>query len=173
MRFYLGRELHDTGRDREAAEQLEIFLRNRTPGSKTALTPCLTLSACYQALGQTERILPALLQSLEWDTPGQRSAVRRAPTFSSSSGLNRPFSGVIWQRTARRNTGGFFFPRLLRLSALHAAVRMLRPSGQHPMAEICNEKAAACKPDDEGGRLPLPDFARWHLEREATPAPSD
>ena len=35
------------------------------------------------------------------------------------------------------------------------------------------QKAAACKPDDQAVAYNRAYFARWHLEREATPEPSD
>lgn len=174
MRFYLGRELHDAGRDEEAAVQLETFLREPDAWVENRIDACLTLSACYRTLGQTERILPALLQSLEWDTPRAEICCAAGAYFYESQQLAQ---AIFWYDLAtqctRRDTGGFSSPDCYDYLPYMQLCVCYDRMGNIPMAEICNEKAAACKPDDPAVAYNRAYFARWHLEREATPEPSD
>lgn len=174
MRFYFGRELHDAGRDEEAAEQLEIFLREPDAWIENRMDACLTLSACYRALGRTERVLPALLQSLEWDTPRAEICCAAGTYFFERQRFEQAiFWYVLATRCARRDNGGFSSPDCYDYLPYMQLCVCYDRLGNTPMAEICNEKAAACKPDDQAVAYNRAYFARWHLEREATPGPSD
>ena len=75
------------------------------------MTPASPCRPAIRHLAKRSGFYPRCCRVWSGIPPGQRSAVRRAPTFSSSSGLNRPFSGMIWQRTAHAGTPVVFLPQ--------------------------------------------------------------
>jgi len=67
--YYYARELKDHGQWINAAYYFEKFLNTKEGWIEDNIATCYNLSICYSALGDSHKIMPILLKSLEYDAP--------------------------------------------------------------------------------------------------------
>lgn len=67
--YYFARELKDHERYVESIYYFEQFLRDNSGWVEDNIAACYNLALCYKALNQSEKILPTLLRSFEYDSP--------------------------------------------------------------------------------------------------------
>jgi len=67
--YYYARENKDHGLWEQAAKYFEKFLATKKGWVEDNITACHSLGICYRALGEAEKVLPALLRSFEYDAP--------------------------------------------------------------------------------------------------------
>ena len=67
--YYYARELKDHGIWINAAYYFEKFLESKKGWVEDNIASCYNLSICYHSLSDTEKILPILLKSFEYDAP--------------------------------------------------------------------------------------------------------
>ena len=79
--LWFARDLRESGRFREAAEQFEQFLLTPDIGAEDAVAACFELSFCYQSLGDRARMADVLVHSLKYASPRAEICCRIGETF--------------------------------------------------------------------------------------------
>ena len=147
--FYYARELAAHGREEEAAALWEDFFGFGEQGwAENKREACRDLSACYLRHGTGGKAAFAALARghCAFGPPRAELCCDLGACFLPA-GETIPHSGVLVRsrpdpRPRQDQSGGFVSPGLLRVSALHAAVRVLLPHGQPgPLAESSTGRA--------------------------------
>lgn len=148
--FYYGSELCDAIRYEEAAAVFRQFLERPDGWVEDKIRACFRLGECLRMLGRHEEALPALLKSLEYDTPraeiccgiggcfkSRGDYARAAFWFEQAAGLKPPANN--WGFVHHDYYG--FIPAL-ELCVCHYWL------GNMQEAARWNARAAALKPND-------------------------
>ena len=69
QQYYFARELKDHGQWPQAAAYFEKFLASKKGWVEDNIAACFNLAICYNQLKQTEKVLPILIKSFEFDAP--------------------------------------------------------------------------------------------------------
>lgn len=107
--FYYARELHDHGRNHEAAQTLNAFLDGGQGWVENNIEACRLLAECLNALGEKDAALQALLRSFLYDEPRAETCCELGRMFLDGG---RYREAAFWYETAltrekRPETGAF------------------------------------------------------------------
>ena len=69
QQYYYARELKDHGQWKKSAKYFKKFLDSGKGWIEDNIATCYNLSICYNQLGETQKILPILLKSFEYEAP--------------------------------------------------------------------------------------------------------
>jgi len=146
--YYYARENKDHGIWPQAAYYFEEFLATKQGWVEDNIAACLSLGICYRKLGDTEKVLPALLRSFEYDTPRAEICNEIGYMYKRSGDYAK---ALKWfQLIANQpppETGGFVQPDewgyIPNIESCVCACYM----GDYKKARYFNERAAEYKPE--------------------------
>ncbi len=149
--YYYGRELCDHQLYSEAIPIFQQFIQNPYGWYVNQVDACRLLASCHRQMGETEQILPALLQALELDVPDAGLCCDIGGCFLHQ---NQYPQAIWWYERAlacrpERKSGKFFAQdEYGYIPALQLCVCYDR-LGQLRQAEQYNELAAQFHPEAE------------------------
>lgn len=150
QKFYYGRELYYHNRYGDAANVLEEFLDGDMGWVENKIEACRYLAYCRYAVGEAEKALRALLQSLSYDCPRAELCCELGKHFLDRQAMDR---AVFWYElalTCKRedSRGGFVMPECYGyIPCIQLCVCMDR-LGRREKAELFNSLALELKPGD-------------------------
>jgi tetratricopeptide (TPR) repeat protein len=148
--YYFARELNDHGKFKKAARYFEKFLNTGLGWSEDNITSCHNLAICYRILGKTDKILPILYRSFQYDTP--RAEVCCEIGYYYKNLGNIPLA-VKWFDLATRllkpDSIGFILIDFWGYVPNIECCVCLCELGHYQEASIYNERAATFKPDSK------------------------
>ncbi|MCL2217632.1 MAG: glycosyltransferase family 2 protein [Defluviitaleaceae bacterium] len=148
QQYYYARELKDHGLWINSAYYFEKFLESKQGWKEDNIAACYNLSLCYNILGDTQKILPILLKSFEYDAPRAENCCEIGYYYKRAG---RYDTSLKWFRLAAalddQTTAGFI------LSDYHGYIPNIECCvccchlKDFAGAEKFNERAASFKPD--------------------------
>lgn len=150
QQYYFARELKDHGHWAKAVYYFEKFIYSEKGWVEDNIASCFNLAACYNALGDTSKILPVLFQSFNYDAPRAEILCEIGYYYKR---LKDYKTALKWFRIAaglgETDSLGFV------LQSYHGYIPNIESCvccsemGDYESAKIYNEKAAEYKPDSE------------------------
>lgn len=149
-RFYYARELRDHQRYQEAAAQFETFLDDGLGWEENNISACQDLADCYEKMGESGRVLPALTRSFAYDIP--RAEVCCAIGFFFMKQSRYP-QAIYWYEQATKlkpdaRKGGFIRPECSDFIPYIQLCVCYDKLGDFEQALACHRKAQALKPEN-------------------------
>ena len=95
--FYYANELKDNGFCREAIEQYQKFLDTKRGWVEDNIRACIYLADCYRALGEREKEVDALVQSLAYDLPRPEVSCRIGDMYKEKKMYHK---AILWYTLA-------------------------------------------------------------------------
>lgn len=148
--FYYARELRDHRRYHEAAAQFEKFLDDGLGWEENSISACLDLAGCYERMGESGRILPALTRSFAYDIPRAEVCCAIGAYFM---GREQYRQAVYWYERASElktdaRTGGFVRPECCDFIPYIQLCVCYDRLGDREQAVAFHRKARLLKPED-------------------------
>lgn len=149
QQYYFARELKDHMQFSRAAAYFEQFLEGKKGWIEDNIGSCLNLAVCYRALGKTEKILPVLIQSFNYDSPRPDICCQIGYYYMEQ----KQFAIALnWFQVAARmdepSSLGFVAQDFKDYIPQIESCVCCSELGQFHQARIYNEKAALAKPEN-------------------------
>ncbi|MDR1705050.1 MAG: glycosyltransferase [Clostridiales bacterium] len=146
--YYYARELKDHGQWAKATQYFEMFLDTGNGWFEDNIATCHALSICYNQLGETEKALPILIKSFNYDAPRAEICSEIGYFYKHKRAFK---TALKWFRFAasmdKPDTAGFilwdYYGYIPNIEACVCACEL----GDFAAAHAYNEKAAEYKPD--------------------------
>lgn len=95
--FYYANELKDHGQFEKAIEYYQKFLETKKGWIEDEIRACIHLASCYRHLGNTEKEIEALVQSIMYDVPRPEVSCRLGDLYKERGIFKK---AIIWYRLA-------------------------------------------------------------------------
>lgn len=150
QQYYFARELKDHGSYAKSVYYFEKFLDGGQGWGEDNIAACFSLAICHKALGDSGKILPALLKSFLYDSPRAEICCELGYYYKGKSDYK---TALGWFRTAadmeQPDALGFilrdYWGYIPNIECCVCCCEL----GAYGKAKEYNERAAAFKPDNE------------------------
>lgn len=147
--FYYGNELKDHQYYEKAIKYYQEFLNTKKGWVEDEIRACINMAACYRALGDLDKEIDALVQSIKYDVPRPEVSCRLGDLYKEKKLFKK---AIIWYQLAIQvdleNSMGFqekvystWYPHL-QLCVCNWGI------GEKELAWEHNKKAKMYRPDD-------------------------